>query len=532
MIAPGAGTAIGSALDVGATLAPIVGGAILGGGSAALTGGDIGKGALMGGLGSAGNIGIGDTGATVGQVTSAVNLVKNLESGNLIGAITGAANLNGMGNTQIGETGFTLNDLSKDLNLAKAVISGNPSAVMSAVTSVANSAAKSEADANNAINPYFQTGAGTGQLPTNYATNDVGTQQLIDALTNTPAFSGPSVNVASSDDASALIALQDKIAQQKVLNGEITDLGEVSNKTPDETQPAQLGVTTEEENQKASDDLAAALNEIQQPTPETPSSNDYLQELIDSQQPPDKTEIEQRTQELLAQLQSPAQPVEKPTAPTEPTDAVQALLDSQQPAPTNQAEIDQQTQDLLNYLSGGTNNGTSDNGTPANDQAEWDVPVNPNDLNTALTEIAAPEPNDTPSPTEQDVLDFMKEHPDAVAGTATRVAAGKAVAAKTAAAKAASDKATADKAAADKAVADKAAASVPVQQYMPSVGDVAHIKYLESLFGPLLGTLPAEPAHEKKDDSLSALEGMDQEYANGGHVDDFDVDALLHILRS
>ena len=74
--------------------------------------------------------------------------------------------------------------------------------------------------------------------------------------------------------------------------------------------------------------------------------------------------------------------------------------------------------------------------------------------------------------------------------------------------------------------------SAIAQGYMPSVGDVAHIKSLESLFGPLLGTLPAEPAHEKKDDSLSALEGMDQEYASGGHVDDFSVEALLHILRS
>ena len=74
--------------------------------------------------------------------------------------------------------------------------------------------------------------------------------------------------------------------------------------------------------------------------------------------------------------------------------------------------------------------------------------------------------------------------------------------------------------------------SAIAQGYMPSVGDVAHIKSLESLFGPLLGEAPPEPAHEKKDDSLSALEGMDQEYASGGHVDDFSVEALLHILRS
>ena len=75
-------------------------------------------------------------------------------------------------------------------------------------------------------------------------------------------------------------------------------------------------------------------------------------------------------------------------------------------------------------------------------------------------------------------------------------------------------------------------ATQAAQGYMPGVGDVAHIKSLESLFGPILGTLLAEQTNEKQDDALSALEDMDQEYASGGHVDDFSVEALLHILRS
>lgn len=72
--------------------------------------------------------------------------------------------------------------------------------------------------------------------------------------------------------------------------------------------------------------------------------------------------------------------------------------------------------------------------------------------------------------------------------------------------------------------------------YMPSVGDVAHIKSNESLFGALPGSepTPASSAQEKQSDPLAELQSQyeDQQYASGGHVDDFSVDALLHILRS
>ena len=50
-IVPGAGTAIGSAMGFSGTAATMVGGAVIGGGTAALTGGDPLKGALLGGFG-------------------------------------------------------------------------------------------------------------------------------------------------------------------------------------------------------------------------------------------------------------------------------------------------------------------------------------------------------------------------------------------------------------------------------------------------------------------------------------------------
>lgn len=73
-------------------------------------------------------------------------------------------------------------------------------------------------------------------------------------------------------------------------------------------------------------------------------------------------------------------------------------------------------------------------------------------------------------------------------------------------------------------------------QYMPSVGDVAHIKSNESLFGALPGSepAPASSAQEGQPDPVAELQSQyeDQQYASGGHVDDFSVDALLQILRS
>ena len=73
---------------------------------------------------------------------------------------------------------------------------------------------------------------------------------------------------------------------------------------------------------------------------------------------------------------------------------------------------------------------------------------------------------------------------------------------------------------------------------MPTIGDVAHIKWENGLFGVLPWEEQLAPSAEKKDhgknssedDAVAALENS--QYATGGHVDDFDVDALLQILRS
>jgi len=151
------------------TAGQIAGGATLGAGRAAISGGDILKGALTGGIGGAGNLGIGDTGFTVGQAMTAVNAIKAAEKGDWMNAITGAASLSGAGSTQIGDTGYTLGDLAKNAKLAQAVLSGNPQAIIGAITRVAGSANKdiirsltdagmSGPQANDFIEGYFAPG--------------------------------------------------------------------------------------------------------------------------------------------------------------------------------------------------------------------------------------------------------------------------------------------------------------------------------------------------------------------------------------
>lgn len=141
----------------------------------------------------------------------------------------------------------------------------------------------------------------------------------------------------------------------------------------------------------------------------------------------------------------------------------------------------------------------------------------------------------------------------AVKAATDKAAMDRAAATKAAADKAASDKAAADKAAADKAAAEKAArdkaandafnqlkAQAQAQQnqqdalmkMMSSNNDVAHIKSNTNLFGAIPGMEPPASSAQQQPDPVAALQGMDQQYAIGGHVDDFDVDALLHILRS
>jgi hypothetical protein len=102
-IVPGAGSAIGASMGFTGTAATMVGGAVIGGGTAALTGGDPLKGALLGGLGgglgeyagSAANNAMGLNLGTTGQTllgNSLVGGVSGMASGQgfLKGAATGA----------------------------------------------------------------------------------------------------------------------------------------------------------------------------------------------------------------------------------------------------------------------------------------------------------------------------------------------------------------------------------------------------------------------------------------------------------
>ena len=95
-LAPGLGTAIGSALGAGAAWAPIIGGAVIGGGSSALTGGNILQGALMGGLG--GGLGNMAGGAANDALKLGLGDVgKNILGGALVGGAAGVATGQGFG---------------------------------------------------------------------------------------------------------------------------------------------------------------------------------------------------------------------------------------------------------------------------------------------------------------------------------------------------------------------------------------------------------------------------------------------------
>lgn len=104
-IVPGAGSAIGSAMGFSGTAATMVGGAVIGGGTAALTGGDPLKGALLGGLGggageylgSAANNAMGLNLGTTGQ-----NLLGNSLVGGLSGAASGQGFLKGAATGALG----------------------------------------------------------------------------------------------------------------------------------------------------------------------------------------------------------------------------------------------------------------------------------------------------------------------------------------------------------------------------------------------------------------------------------------------
>ena len=96
VIAPGIGTAIGTALGASGIGASILGGAIIGGASSALTGGNIVKGTLMGGLGG----GLGE--AVGGLASDAFKLglgdtTKAILGGTLVGGAAGALTGEGFG---------------------------------------------------------------------------------------------------------------------------------------------------------------------------------------------------------------------------------------------------------------------------------------------------------------------------------------------------------------------------------------------------------------------------------------------------
>ncbi|MFM7010382.1 MAG: hypothetical protein ACKO0Z_13810 [Betaproteobacteria bacterium] len=115
-IAPGVGTAIGTSLGLTDTAAAMAGSAIIGGGTAALTGGDPLKGALLGGLGAglgstvggAANNAMGLNLGTMGQ-----NVLGNALVGGGMGALTGQGFLKGAASGALGAyAGQQLGDLT------------------------------------------------------------------------------------------------------------------------------------------------------------------------------------------------------------------------------------------------------------------------------------------------------------------------------------------------------------------------------------------------------------------------------------
>lgn len=89
-IVPGAGSAIGASMGFTGTAATMVGGAVIGGGTAALTGGDPLKGALLGGLGG----GLGEYAGSAANNAMGLNLGttgQNLLGNSLVGGMSGMA---------------------------------------------------------------------------------------------------------------------------------------------------------------------------------------------------------------------------------------------------------------------------------------------------------------------------------------------------------------------------------------------------------------------------------------------------------
>jgi hypothetical protein len=485
---------------------------------AGLTGGDIGKGALMGGLGGAGSAAgnaissgltdtLGSTGANIVGNIARAEIASGGKADPVSALISGG--LNAGTNAVLGQIdGFS--DLSpavqKSITAAVSNTLQTGNVNPSKLVSIAIAEAKSAVDQENAINPYFQTGAGTGDLP--------------------------SV----------------------------------------EEPTAPVTVPTQAEQQPAVDDFIKQIEQYQAPEP-------TVEQIMASEPPP---------------AVAPAAPVEEPAAPTEPTDVVKQLetagLTNDYSVPANYNLFSDSTAaPSLDEMGGGqgfqvapVDENQNVGYEPVDYSLNTSTPFEGLQMPTApnidsmgggqgftvpvaggtMTESGfiptgtAPDLGDPnsfinkPAP-GGDVSAAVKAATDKAAmdrAAATKAAADKAASDKAAADKAAADKAAADKAAAEKAARDKAAndafnqlkAQAQAQQnqqdalmkMMSSNNDVAHIKSNTNLFGAIPGMEPPASSAQQQPDPVAALQGMDQQYAIGGHVDDFDVDALLHILRS
>lgn len=120
VVAPGLGTAIGSAIGLSGTAAAITGGAILGGATSGLTGGNVLKGALMGGVGA----GLGDVAGGAANKALGLGLNKTFQNvlgsglvGGLSGAATGEGFLKGVGQ---GVMGGAIGELAGGVNAPNA----------------------------------------------------------------------------------------------------------------------------------------------------------------------------------------------------------------------------------------------------------------------------------------------------------------------------------------------------------------------------------------------------------------------------
>jgi len=171
----GGAAGVGNSLfGLSGTAGTVAGGAALGAGKAALTGGDILRGALTGGLGGAGGIDIGDTGFSVGDAMTAAKMAQAAQKGDFMGALAGAASLTGGSDFKIGD--FTVGELLKDAKLAQSMFGGKqgPGAIK-ALTNFANTkqndvvntlkdAGLTQADASP-ITPAAKTAAPTTPMP-------------------------------------------------------------------------------------------------------------------------------------------------------------------------------------------------------------------------------------------------------------------------------------------------------------------------------------------------------------------------------